>query len=342
VPNRNAAELTPTADQLARFRRDVEAITGETPTPARKLGLAVSGGSDSVAMLLLAAGAFRGAATAATVDHGLRPGAHAEAATVADLCARLQVPHAILPLPPEHSFAGNLQERARLGRYATLKVWAESDPATGWVAVAHQRNDVAESFLMRARRGAGVGGLAEMRRARPLADPVTGGKLLLRPLLDWGRDELRAIVGEAGISFAEDPSNQQPRFDRSRIRALLAATPDLPISRLAIAARNLRRAEDALEWLVERELPARFRTDQAREVRLTVADLPYELRRRFARIAVQHVRYENGLYDAWPATGLDRFVVALDAGETATIAGVRGRAAHSEWRFSLAPPRRSH
>lgn len=338
MPRKSANELTPLAEQVERFRRDLEALTGDVPTAASPLGLAVSGGPDSMALLLLAAAAYPGAVRAATVDHGLRPEAAAEVKLVAELCGRLGVPHAGLQAPEGHSYAGNVQERARMLRYAALSQWAAAAGAR-WIAVAHQRDDVAETFLMRARRGSGVGGLAAMRRSRRLGDD---GPMLVRPLLDWSRAELAGLIGCIGVSSVEDRSNADPRYDRSRIRALIGATPDLVPSRLALSAQNLRHAEEALAWAVEREVPVRLRGDAASGVMLDPAGLPYELRRRLARLAIDRVRGAQGLDAPWHDQGLDRLVATLDAGGTGTLAGIKAAAAPGAWCFTLAPPRRSH
>ena len=330
---------------IERFRRDLEALTDRSPSPARMLGLAVSGGSDSIAMLLLAAAAYPGAIRAATVNHGLRPEAANEAALVAELCTRLEVPHALLSLPPGWKFPGNLQNGARTARYQLLQRWAGQYPGprlVQWIAVAHQRNDVAEGFLMRARRGSGVGGLAAMPRSRSIDHPFDGGPLLVRPLLDWSRGQLAAIVAAAGVGHAEDPSNADPRFDRSRVRTLIETNPDLPVSRLALAAQNLRHAEDALEWYEQREAKARFEEDEEGDLWLDPADLPYELRRRLLWRAIQGIRQENGIFDDWRASGLARLLAELDGGRGGTIAGVQARVIGERWHFRLAPPRRSH
>jgi tRNA(Ile)-lysidine synthase len=312
-----------------RFRTDLEALTGGAPGPERRLALAVSGGGDSLALLLLAHAAWPGAVIAATVDHGLRPEAATEAAQVASICDALAVPHAVLrgDFPCE----GNLQEQARRMRYALLADWAA--PRAAWLATAHQQDDVAEGLLMRLRRGAGVGGLAEMRASRPMPGTLT----LVRPLLGWRRDQLAAIVETAGLTPAEDPSNAHPRFDRSRIRALLSTTPELPPARLALAARNLRHAEDTLDWIAEREWQARSHIEDG-VVSIDPAGLPYELRRRLTLRAVHHILGPS----RWRGTGIDRLAAALDDGGTGTIAGVRARAIGGRWRFDLAPPRRSH
>jgi tRNA(Ile)-lysidine synthase len=337
VPPTSANELTPPAAQVARFGRDLAAIAGAQPAADRPLGLAVSGGPDSIGLLLLAAAAFPGAVRAATFDHGLRPEAAAEAALVAALCERLRVPHDVLPPPPRDAFAGNLQAQARALRYAALAAWAHAHQLRR-VALGHQRDDVAETFLMRARRGAGVGGLAAMRRARPIApgSPI----LLVRPLLGWAREEVAAVSACLGVAVAQDASNADPRYDRARFRALIASSAELVPSRLALAAQNLRHAEEAIDWALRREL-ARVREDAGR-LCFAPDGLPYELQRRLARHAVQRVRIASGLAEPWHEQGLDRLVATLVSGGTGTIAGVKAMAKHGEWRFEAAPPRRSH
>jgi tRNA(Ile)-lysidine synthase len=333
VQARSASDrLTLDRDQVERFRRDCAALTVAAPSPDQPLALAVSGGPDSLALLLLAHAAFPGAVLAATVDHGLRPEAAEEAALVRRLCNQLDVPHDTLS--GSVPVTGNLQQGARALRYALLADWAMG--RAGWIATAHQQDDVAETFLMRARRGAGVGGLAAMAAARPL-----GPVLLIRPLLGWTRASLEALVENAGIAPVRDPSNQDPRFDRARIRALLAEAGDLPADRLAVAARNLRDAENALAWAAEREWQVRASVTPGK-VALDPAGLPRELRRRLAERAVATIREAHGLSPDWRETGLEPLLAALDSGGTGTLAEVIGRTKAAIWRFELAPPRRSH
>ena len=133
----------------------------------------------------------------------------------------------------------------------------------------------------------------------------------------------------------EDPSNRHPRFDRSRMRGLLATTPELPPTRLARAAANLRDAEAALAWVAEREWACRAETDGS-QVTLAVADLPRELRRRLVVRALKAVA--DG--PSPRGSGLDRLIAAVDAGRVATLAGVVVRPG-TRWHFAPAPPHRS-
>ncbi|NLS29223.1 tRNA(Ile)-lysidine synthase [Sphingomonas sp. S2M10] len=318
---------------VARFTVDWCAVAGRPPRLTEPVGVAVSGGTDSLALLLLARAAFPGAVVAATVDHGLRAESADEAAFVAAVCARIGVRHAVLPARPEMLAGGNLQDRARAMRYRCLADWAAA-LGTPWVAVAHQQDDVAETFLLRARRGAGLGGLAAMLPARPL-HRGEGAPWLVRPLLGWSRRELAALVAAAGIVAVEDPSNRHPRFDRSRIRALLAETPELPAARLARAAATLRDAEAALAWVADREWAVRAE-NAAGGVSLDLNDLPRDIRRRLVLRALHVVQ------QSLPprGSGLDRLIAAVDAGKVATLAGVVVRPG-ARWRFSPAPPHRS-
>ena len=307
----------------------------------------MSGGPDSLALLLLARAAYPGAIAAATVDHKLRAASAAEAEFVHALCERLAVPHDILTPSEGIAVTGNLQEQARALRYTLLHFWGGSGTLRGerpwrteWVATGHQQDDLAEGLVMRARRGAGVGGLAAMPVRRAMLPPIPGPSLV-RPLLHWSRDELAKIVADAGIDAIHDPSNQHPRFDRSRVRKLLASSPELPADRLAMAARNLRHAEDALEWATTREWSERCEIEAHETVWLDAADLPYEILRRLALRAIDTVRFEFDLRGSWSGVGVDRLIAALDAGKATTLAGVAARPG-KRWRFTLAPPRRSH
>src|ERR1044071_7669487 len=129
-------------EQVARFRADLEALTGGPP---ERLGVAVSGGPDSLALLLLAHAAYPGRVHAATVDHGLRPESAAEAAFVAGLCGARDIPHATLRA--EMQERSNIQAAARARRYALLTQWLGGIGAQ-FLATAHHLDDQAETLLM--------------------------------------------------------------------------------------------------------------------------------------------------------------------------------------------------
>ena len=310
---------TPPAEAVERFRSDLDSLVGDLPDG---LGLAVSGGPDSLALLLLARAALPGRVRAATVDHQLRPEAADEAAFVASLCARLGVPHDILR--PAAPIIGNLQSAARQARYALLEDWRRSR-ALDRLATAHHADDQAETLLMRLNRGSGLAGLSGVRA-------VNGS--VVRPLLAWRRSELEAIVAESGIDPVNDPSNSDERFDRVRLRRQLRQAEWIDAAALARSAAALAEAEAALEWAADRLWAERSsRSDSG--IRLDPEDLPAELRRRLVRRALEHL--SPGAAPRGEALG--RFIAALEVGEAATLAGVKGRGGRF-WEFGPAPPRR--
>ncbi len=310
-------------ERTARFRADLEALAGPGP-PA--VGVAVSGGPDSLALLLLAEATFPGQVEAATVDHRLRGGSAAEAAFVATVCAARAVPHATLTGP---AVEGNVQAGARALRYRLLGDWAR-ERGLGFVLTAHHRDDQAETMLMRLRRGAGLAGLAGIR---PRAE--IGGLAVLRPLLGWGRSELAQVVAEAGLDAIDDPTNHDERYDRARLRRRLGETDWLDPAALARSAAALGEAEQALDWAAE-QLIAERTEGAPGGLTFDASGLPPELRRRAL------IRLLALLVPADPPRGeaVQRLLAALEAGEVATLAGIRC-AGGAVWRLAPAPPRRS-
>ena len=311
--------MEPRPDLVKRFTFDLKALTG--PSTGR-IGVAVSGGGDSLALLLLASAACPNQVQAATVDHGLRPQSAGEAALVASVCKSLGVTHAVLR--PEAPLTGNLQSAARRARYALLEAW-RTEHGLDWILTAHHADDQAETLLMRLNRGSGVAGLSGVR-------PVNGR--VLRPLLGWRRAELAGIVADAGLEAVEDPSNTDPRFDRARLRRRLEGADWIEPPALARSAQAICAAEEALEWAAERLFEERsHREDEMLE--LDTSGLPAELVRRLLIRALRTVDP-----DAAPrGDELTRLAAALEISGTATLAGVKAEGG-GRWRFSPAPPRR--
>jgi tRNA(Ile)-lysidine synthase len=241
---RSPAAPDPPAELVARF---VESLARLWPDRGR-LGLAVSGGPDSLALLLLAEAAIPGQFDVATVDHGLRPESAGECAMVAELCATRGVACAVLPVAVA---SGNVQSEARRARYAALAAWAEQRDLSA-IATAHHADDQAETLLMRLNRGSGLAGLTGVREARFMPGSAVS---LIRPLLAFRRDELGALVAAAGLVPVDDPSNADERFDRVRIRRALAEADwldPLALSRSACLLGEAQQAIDAtteIEWL---------------------------------------------------------------------------------------------
>ncbi len=216
---------------MSRARLAALVAAGLGPLPAGRLGVAVSGGSDSMALLhLLADHARDGGPPLAvvTVNHHLRPDAAADAAAVAAACAALGVPHAVRDW--HWDGRGNLEAAARAGRTAAIAAWARGE-GIGAVALGHTLDDQAETVLMRLARGSGVDGLAGMAARRR-----AHGLLWLRPLLAARRADLRADLRARGVAWREDPMNDNPAFDRVKARRALAALAPLGVTVEGLAA----------------------------------------------------------------------------------------------------------
>jgi tRNA(Ile)-lysidine synthase len=221
------------------------------------LVLAVSGGPDSTALLVLAA---RWAASfkrktkliAVTIDHGLRVESKREAAGVAKLARSLKVPHQTLKWTGKKPKTG-LQQAARQARYRLLGDAARK-VAAAHILTAHTLDDQAETVLIRLLRGSGMTGLGAMARFTKL--PGFGDIHLIRPLLEIPKARLIATLTSAKISFAEDPSNRNPQFTRARLRELMPqlAAEGLDARRLALLASRLKRADAAIDAVVDQAL----------------------------------------------------------------------------------------
>nr|WP_280987703.1 tRNA lysidine(34) synthetase TilS [Jiella endophytica] len=203
--------------------------------------LAVSGGPDSLALLIAASAWKRSAGQAApeirvaTVDHRLRPESAAEAAFVAELASRCGLPHETLVWPGWDG-AGNLSASAREARYELLVSHARRHDL-GLVLTGHHHDDDVETHLIRRENGADLFGRAGMRPLRWLGPDV----LLGRPFLDLPREMLATVVAAEGIAPVDDPSNRDPAYDRARIRLALGEDAKLR----AKAARDLARCKEA-------------------------------------------------------------------------------------------------
>lgn len=286
----------------------------------RHAGLAVSGGGDSMAMLhLVAPWAVENGipVSVATVDHGLRPEASAEAAFVAGECAALGLDHAVLRWTGWDG-RGNLQAAARMARRRLLAEWA-NERGCDAVLLGHTRDDVAETVLLRLARGSGVDGLAWMAN-----DWRDGGIRWLRVLTDVTREDLRGYLRRHSHAWVEDPSNADLRFDRVRARAMMdsLATLGLTRERLLRTAAHMAAAQRTLRLEARRVAAEMIRQDGSDlllsrallERRLGVEDTPGRL----LTAALQWVggREHRPRFDA-----LLRVGTLLRAGRTATLAG---------------------
>jgi tRNA(Ile)-lysidine synthase len=318
VPRPNAlpdAALTRFASDLGRI------MQGCVPD---RIGLAVSGGPDSLALLLLANGAYPGRVQAATIDHALRAASADEARFVGEVCASLGVPHQIFTLDASQRDRGNVSNWARDQRYTALAGWVEAE-RIDLLLTAHHADDQLETVIMRLNRGSGVAGLSGVRARR--------GNVA-RPLLGWRKSELEALVRDAGLTPVDDPSNHDDRFDRARLRKALAGADWLDPVAVARSAEALAQAEEALDWTA-RAYAGRRIGEAGGVVSLSADGLPHELRRRLVMIAMRQI-----VPDCAPrGDELERLIRALEEGKTATLAGVKCSGG-TFWLFSKAPPHR--
>lgn len=242
MPSRNDAQGISVADAQRLFADWKEAAS---------IVIAVSGGPDSMALLWLAArwrARFKKGPRlfAVTVDHGLRKESSREARLAKALAQSLNIEHRTLRWTGEKPATG-LQAAARKARYDLL-VKAARRVGASCIFTAHTRDDQAETLIMRLSRGSGLVGLAAMAR-----ESQRDGVTLARPLLDIEKVQLVATLRKAGIAYAEDPSNFDPRFTRPRLRALMPAlaTEGMDARNLARLSSRLARANAALDVMTE-------------------------------------------------------------------------------------------
>jgi tRNA(Ile)-lysidine synthase len=270
----------------AALLRSVDAAFDD-PLPDR-LGIAISGGGDSMALLHLCSrwSLQTGHEIAAvTVDHGLRPESRAEARGVAQFCETLQIKHDILIW--SGAGEGNIPAAARDARYALMADWAQAN-GVGVIALGHTSDDGAENFVMRLGRAAGLDGLAAMQ------DKFTrNGVRWLRPLTHHSRACLRDYLRRHDIGWVDDPSNDDPRYTRTKARAALRALEPLGIGADSIAhsANALRQSREALAHYTRIEAAAHLREEAGDIVipqRISPA-IPADIERRLFVAAVHWV-----------------------------------------------------
>ncbi len=315
------------------------------------LVLAVSGGPDSTALMLLAArwrDALKTKPTliAVTIDHGLRRESKHEAAAVARLARKLKIAHRTLLWRGRKPSAG-LQNAARMARYKLLGSAARKAGAAH-ILTAHTLDDQAETVLIRMSRGSGLTGLGAMTRMAKL--PVEGHRstTLVRPLLDISKARLIATLRAAKITYVEDPSNRDPRFTRARLRSLMNVLADegLNAGRLAQLAYRLRRAEAAIESAVDGAASLMIDMQRAHAVALETrqfAALPDEIALRLLGRLVAQVGDEGPV----ELGKLETLKFALDAARNTgnrpfrrTLAGAIVTLAGRQMIVERAPPRR--
>lgn len=200
-----------------RFHQAMQRFAPFEPSP--HLAVAVSGGADSRALALLAqswVNSSGGMVTALVIDHGLRPESLGEAQETVNWL-HSQTIHAHL-LPVKVATDGNLQEAARVVRYAAMLAWCQAHGVLH-LLLGHHHDDQVETLLQRVIRGSGVDGLGGME-----ALAYRNDVRLLRPLLCMTKVELTEYLSSLQHSFIHDASNDSPNYLRNRLRLM---TPHL-------------------------------------------------------------------------------------------------------------------
>lgn len=296
--------------------------------PKGPLGVAVSGGGDSVALLLLLAEwaeETNRKIKVVTLNHGLREAAQSEAEFVATLCARLDLDHDVLRWTSWNG-QGNLQDAARSARKQKIGQWAR-DNRLAAVALGHTRDDQAETFLLRLARGSGVDGLSGMAEIA-----FTHDTLWLRPLLQISRLDLRVFLTELDQDWIEDPSNRDLKYDRVKARKLLENLKPLGIDaeKIADTADRMAVARHALERSTAALAQHCATPRESGEVVLDLksfAQAPEETQLRLLAHCLNWIssaRYRPRL------RALSRFWQGLLAGNAATLHGCVGRPVSSD------------
>ncbi|MEH6791610.1 tRNA lysidine(34) synthetase TilS [Parasphingorhabdus sp.] len=306
----------------SRFAEALDRLVPDLQSKDQTLGLAVSGGPDSLALLLLAINACPGRIAAATVDHGLRPAARQEAEFVAALCREHGVPHQILR--PGVPIRGSIQSAARRARYALLAGWMKENDIR-WLATAHHADDQLETMIMRILRGSGIDGMSGIRERRTN---------IVRPLLHFRKSELETFVARRGLDAVDDPSNRDQGFDRVRVRNALEDLEGFDTRLASQSAAALGAAREAIEWMVER-LAADHIAVSETGCTLLRSEFPAEIQRRLL-LKCLHV-CEPALSPR--GNQIDQTIIALERGETVTLGDILCRGGET-WRFQMAPKRR--
>lgn len=239
--------------------------------PPTRFAVAASGGGDSMALLHLAhrvAQERNRELLVVTVDHGLRPESGAEAAKVSECCARLGISHSILKWNSS-GVVGNISAAARDARYRLIGEWA-CGKQVDHVLLGHTQDDNAENFLMALTRAAGIDGLSAME-----THFTRNGVEFARPLATTSRADLRDYLRRHEITWADDPTNDDPAYLRTRVRNALPVLEGLGITRenLLRVSLNLSHARS--------ELSAKLREDAHVHVECVRGDL-------FVRLLVDH------------------------------------------------------
>ncbi|MBL1419423.1 MAG: tRNA lysidine(34) synthetase TilS [Alphaproteobacteria bacterium] len=239
---------------IAADQKIHDSLTGFIRSDDEMIAVAVSGGGDSMALLLAMHHYIQKldlsvTLVALTVDHKLRADAAVEAAQVAKWCQKLGVEHHILEWKFEQMPSSGVQQKARDARYQLMGEFCTAQHIEK-LFVGHNLEDNAETFLMRLKRGAGLSGLGSI--AQIMQRNVNGQLIeIIRPFLSLKRADLREYLRQCEQAWFDDVSNLNEKFERVQIRKFLSENEVLENENVAQSASRLARADDALEFYLE-------------------------------------------------------------------------------------------
>jgi tRNA(Ile)-lysidine synthase len=321
----------PADDDPARSSYARTSFFNET---GRKVAVAVSGGSDSLAALHLiaVAGAQRKwQVCGVTVDHRLRPEAAEEAQFAAAVCAGLGLQHQVLVW--DHGpVEGNLQNLARRARYGLMAEWAKANGITH-VVLGHTADDQAETFLMGLGREAGLDGLSGMRDHWDM-----DGVQFIRPFLTYSRDALRTYLLDYGAVWVDDPSNENDKFMRVKARRALKALRPLGITveKLSEVVAHLSSVRALMDQIGQQAFDSMGQEIAGSIVlqRDEFLRLSPEVNR---RLLISALRWVSGAEYAPRQQALERVQEALREGKDATLSGCRIKSSETDIRITREP-----
>jgi len=226
---------------------------------SNKIAVALSGGADSLALTLLTLQWIKKfknrELVALTVNHNLRKEAPAEAKLVTQMLSEHGIEHHILNWEHKETITANIQHKARIARRELLTKWCVEHDVLN-LLVAHTKNDIVETFFMNIFRGSGIYGLSSIPK-----ETLVRGIRIIRPVSIFTKDELKYYLRKNRIDWIEDPSNQNERFLRVKVRKLFeskemkAIMPDadLFLQRIVTNVQNISRARNCIESITAEE-----------------------------------------------------------------------------------------
>jgi tRNA(Ile)-lysidine synthase len=213
------------------------------------LAIAVSGGSDSLALCLLMQKWLNNhnrRLICITIDHQLRKNSYTEAQKVGETLKSKGLEHHIIQWTGSKP-SSNIQENARIARYELLTDYCNKHDIK-YLLTGHQQDDQAENFLLRAEHGSGLYGLSGI----PKVTEFNNIKII-RPLLNFTKAELQDFLKKQNIEWTEDPSNLNDNFTRVKIRKILSQHPEWN-NKFAYTSNNLSRVRECIEYMLNQSI----------------------------------------------------------------------------------------